>query len=200
MLWNSVINHKDNAEPSHTRFFFFTPPFLSHQKQVRISKTTLPPIIPPPVSFPDSSQQTGRQDRESVPCSGVVTSMWQPHQEVSVTRCRKPSFSKPGDCATSHSPHHLHMQRFSSVSQPQQPPQPRGQSEYKCHSGQEEGKPRHVGKLLMSSCGELSGLTMYWVSISATYELRWGLSCKLPACINQVNTIWTTVWVYTLQN
>lgn len=130
---------------------------------MKISKTTLPPIISPPLPlclFSDSSQQTGRQDRESVPCSGVMTSVWQPLQEVSVTRCRKPSVSKLGDCATSHNPHHLHMQRFSSISQLRQPPQPLGQSEYKCHSGHEEGRPRHVGKLLMLSHDELRRLTM----------------------------------------
>lgn len=39
---------------------------------------------------------------------------------------------------------YLHMQYFSCVSRAQHAPQPRGQSEYKCHSGHEEGKDTRV--------------------------------------------------------
>ncbi|KAK2878295.1 hypothetical protein Q8A67_019086 [Cirrhinus molitorella] len=63
-----------------------------HQQQVRGNEWRFLLFY---YSLPFSEEpSTDRQtDTRPVPCFGVATSLWQPHQEVSVRRCRKSSFS-----------------------------------------------------------------------------------------------------------
>lgn len=92
-------------------------------------------------SLPFSEEaSTDRQtDTRSVPCFRVATSLWQPHQEVFIQR--------PLTALA------IYICNVSAASLTQHALQLHRLSEYKCHSGHEEGRRRHVGKLLICSLG-----------------------------------------------
>lgn len=73
---------------------------------------------------------------------------------------------------------YLHMQYFSCVSHTQHAPQPHGQSEYKCHSGHEEGKDTRVAKLLIWSLGWTERNNNAKIFTYNMCMIQWAIGCK----------------------